>query len=148
MSDGVLDKLPKVDELLKSLEFVDTAEVKYHSEKSTLSDTQIPSNEPIYCSVSEINGELKKVFLSEKEVSQEGLSYDLNPLIYYRLNSAIKDYAKLPKIDLSTFFSRSEDNRQIKFTVKKLSLDTDNKLIEKIKDEAIIKSFNQLSEFN
>jgi hypothetical protein len=148
MSEEVLDKLPGVEELLKSLEFIDTASQKYHSEKSTLSDMQIPSNEPLYCSVSEIDGELKKVFLSEKEVSQEGLSFDLNPLIYYRLNSAIKDYAKLPKIELSTFFSRSEDSRQIKFIVKKLSLDTDEKLIEKIKDETIIKSFNQLSEFS
>jgi len=98
--------------------------------------------------VAEIDGEVKKVFLSEKEVSQEGLSYDINPLIYYRLNSAIKDYGKLPKIDLGTFFSRSEDNRQIKFTVKKLNLDTDEKLIERIKDETIVKNFNQLSEFS
>lgn len=47
-----------------------------------------------------------KVNLSEKSI-QTPTSYDINPLIYYRINKPLKAGVKLPMINLKDFYNES-----------------------------------------
>lgn len=53
-----------------------------------------------------INGDDFEVSLSEKGINQPNI-FDINPLIYYRLRKPLKDGAKLPSIDLKTYFKET-----------------------------------------
>ena len=109
--------MPDLVELAGRLNFDE--ERNSHVQTSTLSGSEIQAGEPLYYSISKISDEVQKIYLSESEVFKQGISYDINPLIYYRIKRPAKNLDELPEIDLSKFYKQSSDDSQnIKFSVK------------------------------
>ena len=53
--------------------------------KSSISGLPIEGDQPVY--YSDINEQQQRIFLTEAEVFQKGHTFDINPLIYYRLGA-------------------------------------------------------------
>ena len=140
--------LPDLTELITKIG-IDEAAATHGDLKSNASGESIGKDEPLYCSVTKINGKEQKVYLNETEVAQSDSPYRCNPLIFYRVSQPAKDITKLPQINLTKFYEQSKsEDEQIKFTIKKVHLGGNKKsYADQISDEATIKNFQDLKSF-
>lgn len=84
-------------------------EAALHEVKTSSTDSDMPASSPLYYSYSMINDSEKKVYATEEEALSGGQSWDLNPIIYYRVKKPLKEMAKLPMIDLSKHFEQAQE---------------------------------------
>ena len=105
-----------------------------------------PSDQPLYCSYSKINGKPKREIVTQEQLfTSEESVFVMNPLIFYRVKDPQSvDPTKLPLINLAKFYARSgADEEQIKFTVKKISMVTSSNkdFSEMLSNEELKESF-------
>ena len=101
---------------------------KYQEEfKLTSTGEQIDAKEPLYYSYSTISEKEQRVYASEAEAIKGGQLYDTDPLIYYRVKSPAESLTKLPLIDLKQYFKQAESAEQIKFQIRKATIDEETR---------------------
>ena len=75
------------------------------------------SSQPIYYAKTTINGKVKEIFATEAEVLEGAQSWDLNPLIFYRIRCPAFGIENLPAITPEEHFKRLDGNQKIGFSI-------------------------------
>ncbi|CDW84904.1 hect e3 ubiquitin [Stylonychia lemnae] len=97
-------ELPDLNDLAKELIDQESTDTTHDGLQCNL--TLQPLNGVRYFSFSKINGDNQKVDLCETAFMQPN-SFDINPLIYYRIKKPLKKGARLPIIDLKQYYKES-----------------------------------------
>lgn len=108
------DLLPDLKELAK--EYLNYEEGAINTDVKCDVTGKLIEKEVRYVSVAKINGDEQLVNLSERAYMAGANQFDINPLIYYRLNKPLKEDANLPVLDLTMFY-RESANYGIDITV-------------------------------
>ena len=73
----------------------------------------------MYYSFAEISGRDQIIYATEQEVLQGGQSWDMNPLVFYRIKKPLTNTSQLKKIDLGKFYYKNNQfNRQISVVIR------------------------------
>ena len=74
-----------------------------------------------------------------------GQDWDLNPVIYYRINKPAQDLNALPILDMDALFERyEEENTQISFTIANANINIAEVERLELTDEKTISRLQQL----
>lgn len=139
--------MPDLHALADQVEFDEAAES--HSQKRTNDGELESARSPLYYSCSDVDGIEQRVYASESEALQGGQSWDLNPVVYYRLNKPVKSTDCLPKFELDQLFARSEqDDAQISYTIQRKDVDMSEIERMQFSDEESKAKLDRLANFS
>ena len=111
--------LPDLNQIIPQMQFSDA---EWATAYNTTNDGQkIATGSPMYYS-SKISDQEQKIYASEAEVKVGEQSWDLNPLIFYRVKKPSDQVGLLPLIDLAQNFKQSEQNSQFGFIIQTESI--------------------------
>ena len=96
----------------------------------TTTGEHIEANSPLYYSKCSVGEEETTIVATEQEVMEGGQSWDMTPLIFYRVSKPAKALHTLPCLDLDLFYSRINNEagealdleERVSFTIKKKAI--------------------------
>lgn len=90
----------------------------FQNVNTTLTNEPLSSGSHLYYAKYIIDGQVKEIVSNYAEVRQGGMSFDVEPILFYVLKGPIIDHTTLPVIDNEAVFYRSEnENESLRFSV-------------------------------
>ena len=105
------------------------------------------SDKPLYVAKSLISGEETLVFATEAEAMDGCQSWDMNPVIYYRLKKPVEDLTNLPAIDLKEHFAQRDTAEQVSFTIMNADINPAEVDAVQITDPKSVELFDAVKAF-